>query len=122
MENFLHCSVQLLTSNQVFFFNFNFYSQPGFLGVITVSESAKDLGNVCAQILPDHIASANQYVYGLGDIFRVIASSQFFFGLHFSLALMDFPHTFIVFQPARNLWRAHLRPPMVLSYPGSPGL
>ena len=55
-----------------------------------MSEAAKYLGNVCAQILLDHIASAIQCVSGLGDVFRVTGSSPFS-GLRFSLALMVFP-------------------------------
>lgn len=74
---------------------FNFYLQPDFLGVIAVSESAKDLGSICAHILSDHTASADQYMYGVEDVFRVITSSPFF-GIHFSLALMVSSHTFLL--------------------------
>lgn len=99
MGNFLHCSVQVCTgadvSNQLFFkLLFNFHSQPGFLEVTAVSESAKCLGIVCAQILLDHTASVNQCVFGSGDVFRVTASSQFF-SLHFSLPLMVFLYSFL---------------------------
>ena len=60
-----------------------------------MSESAKDLGSICAHILSDHTASADQYMYGVEDVFRVITSSPFF-GIHFSLALMVSSHTFLL--------------------------